>query len=440
MMASVKMKNTTKRLDYTWVVVALCFLMVFVCLGFCSSNKSLYLAPITEALDIKRSTFSLADSFRYITTAVVNLFFGALLGRFGTKKLIGAGFVSLILSTLCYAYANSVWGFYAGSVFLGIGLSWTTTTMVGCVINNWCREKQGTLTGAVLAANGLGSALATQIVSPIIYREGNVFGYRDAYKLIVVILLVSGVLIMALYRERPNSEAVSAGDEGRGNKAKKVVAKADDTKVGNKPTYHKQGRDVAVYENIKKKSYFYLTVLCIFLTGFVLQGVSGVSSAHMKDVGLDAAWIATMVSVNSLALAGSKFLTGALYDRFGLRFVTTVCDIAALVAIFALALISNSASGMVLAVVYAVISAFALPLETVMLPIFAGALFDRRAYNKTLGLFVSINTAGYACSAPVMNWVFDISGSYKSVFMICGLIMIAVLLCFQYVIKVSKQK
>lgn len=424
MMASVKIKNTTKRLDYTWVVVALCFLMVFVCLGFCSSNKSLYLAPITEALDIKRSTFSLADSFRYITTAVVNLFFGALLGRFGTKKLIGAGFVSLILSTLCYAYANSVWGFYAGSVFLGIGLSWTTTTMVGCVINNWCREKQGTLTGAVLAANGLGSALATQIVSPIIYREGNVFGYRDAYKLIVVILLVSGVLIMSLYRERPNSEAVSVGDESRVNKAKKDAAKAD----------------IAGYDGIKKKAYFYLTVMCIFLTGFVLQGVSGVSSAHMKDVGLDAAWIASMVSVNSLALAGSKFLTGALYDRFGLRFVTTVCDIAALVAIFSLALISNSTSGMVLAVVYAVISALALPLETVMLPIFASALFDRRVYNKTLGLFVSINTAGYACSAPVMNWVFDISGSYKSVFMICGFIMIAVLLCFQYVIKVSKQK
>lgn len=40
---------------YRWVIVAASFLMVFVCLGFCSSSKSLYLAAITEALGIKRS-------------------------------------------------------------------------------------------------------------------------------------------------------------------------------------------------------------------------------------------------------------------------------------------------------------------------------------------------------------------------------------------------
>lgn len=42
---------------YRWVIVAASFLMVFVCLGFCSSSKSLYLAAITEALGIKRSLF-----------------------------------------------------------------------------------------------------------------------------------------------------------------------------------------------------------------------------------------------------------------------------------------------------------------------------------------------------------------------------------------------
>ena len=35
---------------YRWVIVAASFLMVFVCLGFCSSSKSLYLAAITDCL------------------------------------------------------------------------------------------------------------------------------------------------------------------------------------------------------------------------------------------------------------------------------------------------------------------------------------------------------------------------------------------------------
>lgn len=89
-------------------VMAACFSMIFVCLGFCSSNKSVYLSAITEALGIKRSLFSINDSCRYIATAVMNLFFGALIMRFGAKKLVGAGFFCLIVSTLIYANATQV--------------------------------------------------------------------------------------------------------------------------------------------------------------------------------------------------------------------------------------------------------------------------------------------------------------------------------------------
>ena len=84
-----------KKLNYKWVVVAACFLMIFTCLGFGSSTKPLFLGPITEALGIKRSLFSINDSFRYITTSIVNIFFGALIAKFGPRKLIGFGFLSL---------------------------------------------------------------------------------------------------------------------------------------------------------------------------------------------------------------------------------------------------------------------------------------------------------------------------------------------------------
>ncbi len=42
-------------------------------------------------------------------------------------------------------------------------------------------------------------------------------------------------------------------------------------------------------------------------------------AAHMKDVGLDAAFVATVLSTGSLSLAVFKFLTGFMYDRFGQR-------------------------------------------------------------------------------------------------------------------------
>ena len=127
-----------KKSNYKWVVVAACFLMIFTCLGFGSSTKPLMLKPITESLGIERSLFSINDSFRYITTSIVNIFFGALIAKFGARKLIGFGFLALTGSALCYALATHVLVLYLGGMLLGMGFSFTTTTMVGFVVNKWC--------------------------------------------------------------------------------------------------------------------------------------------------------------------------------------------------------------------------------------------------------------------------------------------------------------
>ncbi|MFA7636462.1 MAG: MFS transporter, partial [Monoglobales bacterium] len=114
-------KWLNKRLDYKWVMVGLCFLMVFTVLGFCSSSGSIYISPITEALGISRSAYSINSSFRFIATAIINIFFGTLIAKFGAKKLIGAGFVCLIISSMIYSFASNVFVFYVGGVFLGLG-------------------------------------------------------------------------------------------------------------------------------------------------------------------------------------------------------------------------------------------------------------------------------------------------------------------------------
>lgn len=410
-----------KKFDYKWVIVGLCFLMVCTCLGFCSSNKSIYLSAITEALSIKRSAFSINDSCRFVATAVINMFFGTLVNKFGTKKLIAAGFVSLIASMLIYSVAENIFVFYLGGCLLGIGLSWTTTTMVGCVVNKWCKENKGTIMGAVLAANGLGGAIAAQIVTPIIYQEGNAFGYRDAYRLVALILLIVGALIVVFFKENPKGY--------------------DSTqKIEHKKKARGQGWVGMDYAAAVKKPYFYAAAVCIFLTGLVLQGINGVAAAHMQDVGIDAAYVATVLSAHSLALAGFKFLTGFLYDRFGLRTTMTICDAAAITVMILLAVLTNSPTGRILAMIYGILSSLALPLETIMLPIFASDMFGEKSYNKILGLFVSINTAGYAVGSPLMNWAFDIWGTYKPMLIVCCVLMVTITVVFQFVLTVSNKQ
>ena len=400
-----------KKFEYKWVIVALCFLMVFTCLSFCSGTKSLYLAAVTEALGLKRSLFSLNDSCRFITTSIVSLFFGTLIGKFGARKLIAAGFISLIISMLINAHAESVYQFYVGGCFLGMGLSWTTTTMIGYVVNKWCKENRGTIMGFVLAANGLGGALVTQIISPIIYNESEPFGYRNAYKLTALILLVVGTLVVLLFRNDP---------EGKKSNEKYVKEKKPKN-----PSWSGLSFEEAI-----RTPYFYAIACCIFLTGTILQGISGTSTAHLKDTGLDPAYVATVVSFHSLALAAFKFLVGVLHDRIGLKKTMIICYLAAVISLTLLGCVTDSGLGKVFAMIYGVLSSLAMPLETIMLPLITADLFGEKAYSKLLGVIMSVNTAGYALGAPIFNLVFDLFGTYQPILFVFAAVMVVIAFVF----------
>ena len=308
------------------------------------------------------------------------------------------------------ADGGGVW-FYVGGALLGIGFSWTTTTMVGSVVNRWCSEKKGTIMGAVLAANGVGATIATWILLPII--ESGTWGYRKAY--LITTLILAGVLLLMLlfYKEKPGITA---------------------HKKKNKSTW-----DGIEFSKAKKLAYFYTALVCVFLCGMVLQGVSSVNAAHMKANGIGGAVLAAIMSAHSLTLAFSKFTTGIVYDKFGLRTAVLICNISAMIALPALAFASNSQTGITMAFVYSIFSSLALPLETIMLPIYAGDLFGAKSYDKILGIFVSVNMAGYAVGEPVLNIVYDLIGTYEpALFALCGL-MFVITIALQFVITAASK-
>jgi MFS family permease len=414
-----QLKSIKQKPGYKWVIVASCFVMVMITLGFCSSTKPLYLSAITDALGIQRSLFSINDSCRFVTTAIVNLFFGALIAKFGPRKLIGAGFACLVASMLSYSLADTVLVFYIGGCLLGLGVSWTTTTMVGYVIDRWCKEHKGTIMGAVLAANGLGGAVAAQIVGPIISGSADGFGYRWAYRLTAIILLTVGVIVVALFKNAADNSMVDVPVKKRPK--------------GNSWTG-------LSFEECLRTPYFYVACICIFLSGLSFQGVNGVYKAHMNDAGISDQFGTLVVSIHSLTLAAVKFLSGAIYDKKGLRFTVIICHCAAVVMPLILALSSPTAFGMTCAMGYGIISCVALPMETVMIPLIASDLFGAKGYAKVLGVFVSVSSAGYALGAPLTNLVYDMTGSYNYGFYAMSAVLLVIAIVFQFVITAAMRK
>ena len=198
-----------KKLDYKWVIIVLCFLMVLISLGFANSTKSLFPDEIAKALGTERSLVSVGESLRYISTAIVNIFFGAMIVKFGPKKLILAGFACLISAMILYSVAENLWLIYPAGILLGIGFSWTTTTMIGYVVGIWCSENKGTIMGLILASSGLGGAIAIPIVGGLIDPE-TVGAYRAAYRLIAIVLSAAAVWVWCLSPVPPPAAPISS--------------------------------------------------------------------------------------------------------------------------------------------------------------------------------------------------------------------------------------
>ena len=410
-----KITSDRKRFDYKWITVALCFLMVMISLGFGSSTKSLFPDEIAKALGVERSLVSIGESCRYIATAIVNLFFGALVAKFGSKKLILAGILSLSFAMVIYSVANNLALIYIAGTLLGIGFSFTTTTMVGYVVGVWCSENKGTIMGAVLAANGIGGAIAIQLAGGLIDPD-TVGSYRAAYRMIAIVFAALFTVMLLLFRDKPQN-------------AETAVAKKS----------KKRGQDwVGIeFSSAVRKFYFWGALVCIFFSGFIIQGTYGIVAMHLKDVGIDYGAVKGLLSFSSLILATAKFMTGFVYDKKGLRIASGFCTVIAIATTFLLAFVKGDSTGFVLAVAYSAISPFAMPLETIMLPLFASELFGNKCFAKTVGVFTAACTAGFAIGAPFGNLCYDIFGDYNVAFITFSCLMLFVTVAMQFVVRAA---
>ena len=359
---------------------------MFVGLGFCSSASSAYFQPVVEALGFSRGAFGFSSTFRYATTAITTMFFHKLVDRFGTKKLMCAGLLFYVMSMLMNAISNTLIGFYIGGIFLGFAVAFAASTMASVIINKWFTENTGTVLGIVLAANAAGSALAIWLLEPMIYSGG--LGYKNAYFLTAVAVMLVFVIFAIFYKDKKDNGAFAKPKQGK-------VRKNVDW----------EGFE---YNDLTGKPAFYIVIICLAV--YALVSVNTISTPHYKDIGFSGEFIALSLSIGSVALAASKIIVGIIYDKWGIKAAVNLCLLTALAAKIILFILTSEMK--VLGIAYTVLISIATPLETVMISIIVLDLFGKKCFNKTLAITTSLFTVGHALSSPLLNLPYDFMGSY----------------------------
>ncbi len=396
-----------RRFSYTYVMVGLCFLTIFISLGFCRGNRGLFLAPITDALGISRSVYSFNDTIRAICTAVTNLFLFQLCNRFGLKRMIVTGLGLTAVAFLVSAGASSVFPFYVSGFLMGVGSSFTTTGMMNIVLRRWVKKNLGTALGVTLAANGLGSTVSALIYSPVI--SSSTFGYRAAYYISAALTVLILIVLLLFFREAPK-DYVKTDTE-----MKKKSFRLDRNAISGS---------------------FILVCIMTALTGVILQGMVSTRFAHWTDCGLSTVWVSTLAAVSGILLSSTKFLAGLSYDKLGLKRTLALSFATGVIAFVTLCFIENSTLGIIATLLGCICYPLVLPLETVLVPLISGDLFG--AENPSYAnILLSALSIGAALSGPVFNACFDFVGSYNPIYFISAILMAGMALVYNKLINLK---
>ena len=213
-------------------------------------------------------------------------------------------------------------------------------------------------------------------------------GWRFSYRLTSFLILGIGLGLTLFVRVRRRPENAASGKE-----------RAETS--GNGPSL----------AELRRTSRFYALFASVFVLGWLCNPVYTIAPAHLVDRGFDPVFAGQMTGLMFIVLGAAKILWGALYDRFGLRpvFLTScACGVAAL-------LMLSRASGELSAVAFAVLLGFAMPVETIIVPLLVMNLLGTRAYTAMIGVFFALMSAGIAVGNPLINFGYGLAGSYSPV-------------------------
>ena len=354
-----------------------------------------------------RGEVSLSQSITNLATGVTGIFVGRSLYRHNPKKFILFGTLVTGISSLLLSVSNTLWVFYVFSLVAGISGSFCNAIAIFSLLSKWFVRKWGVAIGIVLAGGGIGSI----IIQPFVGIIDQTFSWRATYLFAGLIILIINVpLILFVLKDSPESMGLVADDD----KSPEVVNVLNSSQIA-----QSLSRSTHRAKNIQTFSYLKSSRLWLMGISFALVSV-GYSAITTQEVSLitDMRVSATVAaSARGITLgigAVSALASGWLADRLISRYVVILFFLLAVGGMLVL-LQADTISKIWL---FVVIYGFGAGAFGTLLPIVTKDIFGVRDFTSIFGFALVLLFAGNAIGAPLAGFMYDATGSYRSVFMI----------------------
>jgi MFS transporter, OFA family, oxalate/formate antiporter len=405
----------SNKIFYGWWIVVGSILVTATIVPSVMALANKFLIPVTTDMGINRSTFSIGNA---ILQAV-----GIFLAPFMTKKLaIGnlrkIQMVSIVIYCVVYAtyaLAQTPTHLYIISFILGIAFLGATMIPISIMITNWFDKKRGLAMSLALSGVGIGGF----ILSPLITRWLENYGWRKTYFIFAVIMLVVSLPVsIFIFRKSPedkNLKAFGVDEVAKGDKARN---RDFDLTITTKESY--------------TKPFFILLVLGMIFNGLINTAALGQFPPALEELhGPIVA--ATIISLYSLVGILGKLILGWVNDKFGIVKGILFGCITFGLAFFMILFASNVIIAYLMAVSFGLGNA----MGAVMPPLITSTIYGPKKYGEVYGYISSATQLGLTFGSILVASIFDITRSYKPAWVVMILFTIAVIVLWIISINAS---
>ena len=387
------------KLFYGYIIAIAAFFITAVAWGT-MYNFGLFFQPLLTEFGWTRAGTSGAYSLSFFLYGLFSIIGGRLTDRFGPRIIVMISGLLVGLGYLLMSQVHTIWQLYIlYGALIGIGMSGTYVPLISAV-SRWFTKRRGLMSGIVVSGVGFGGVIMPPIASQLILN----YGWRNAY--IIFGALVLAVIIIAAQCLRPDPRQVGLLPYGE------IAAKS-----GNSGS---EAQGFSIQEAIHTKQFWVLFVAYLFY-GTLVNGVIVHIVPHAVDIGVSAVSAVSILSViGGLTIAGGLLL-GGTSDRIGKKQANIIAFVLMAVALFVLI----AARELWMFYLFAVLFGFGWGGVSALMSPAVAELFGLKAHGAILGMVLFISTVGGGIGPLVAGRIFDITGSYQLVFLICAVFSVA---------------
>lgn len=387
---------------YGWIIVGIAMLAGFLGSGVSNVTMAVALKPITEELGWSRTLASSAITLGSVAGGLLAPLVGPLADKLGPRILLPAGAALVGSCVICISLTYAPWQFYVSFV---PGRAFAETLLTGVVpmtaVTNWFYLKRPRAIGLVALAVPLGSFALSLLYQLMI----TTYGWRSAFMMVGGALWLFVVIPGLLFLRRQPEDLGLVPD---GSSAEHRAGEPRD-----------QSRDPGTEQSWSLKDALRTRTLWLLVAAAAFYSLStgGIAFhmvAYFTDVNINPAVAVGALSVMALTGAFGSGFWGVLAEKLHPRALGVTAMLLSAAAVVLLNYARTAAAAFIFALAFGLSARGGFVLMHVLLAHY----FGRRAFGAITSVLEPFHKGGLGLGALLAGISFDMSGSYRLVFVL----------------------